>query len=135
MKKMVIYGWCPLKIFHNEKLRVGRWKIPLYKTPIPMNMDPKDLKAYSYLKYGELYVRIGLPQTSNETEILPADMAIRGYQQPGYLQEHQMEPELDEYFESENAKKDRRKRTKELALHRKKILIKLMEREKVNLKF
>lgn len=78
-----------------------------------------------------MFVRIGLPQEGNPAEILPADMAIRGYQQPGYLQEHILEPEMDEYFDSENEKIGKRTRQKELALHRKKILQKLMEREQV----
>lgn len=77
-------------------------------------------------------MRIGLPQETNDAEILPADMAIRGYQTPGYLQEHELEAEMDEYFDSEKDKANQRTRKKELALHRKRILLKLMEREKVS---
>jgi len=106
----------------------------LYKTPIPDPMKMGELKAYSYLKYGTLFLRIGLPGEKEEIEILPADMAIRGYLTPGYLGQHINEPELDEYFESNRDKHRRWRETKDLALHRKKILMQLIEREKVKFK-
>ena len=34
-KQIVLFGWCPLRVFYGDRLRVGRWKIPLYKTPMP----------------------------------------------------------------------------------------------------
>jgi hypothetical protein len=78
-KKIVLFGWCPLKLFYGERLRVGRWKIPLFKSPMPKNVQLSDLRAQSYLKYGEFFVRIALPGDKEPISILPAETAIRGY--------------------------------------------------------
>lgn len=96
-KKIVLFGWCPFKLFYGERLRVGRWKIPLFKTPMPKAVKMSELKAYSYLKYGTLFIRVSLPGEKEPVSILPAETAIRGYQTPGYLQQHLLEPEDDEY--------------------------------------
>jgi len=57
--------------------------------------------------------------------------SIKGYQEPGYLQEHIGEPELDEYEKSRNANFQNWRYKKDLAIHRKKIIEKLIGREKV----
>ena len=88
-KKIVLFGWCPLKLFYKERLRVGRWKMPMFKSEggkVPPAVNLSELKALSYLKYGMIYVRISLPGEKEPISILPAETAIRGYQEPGYLQ-------------------------------------------------
>ena len=81
----MLFGWCPLRLFYGDRLRVGRWKIPLYKSPMPNIVELSQLKATSYLKYGQIYVRITLPSENEPINILPAELAIKGYQTPGYL--------------------------------------------------
>ena len=133
-EKEVIYGWCPFKLFHGDKLRVGRWKLPLFKTPLPENIDFEQLRAYSYLKFGTLFIRLALYEERIEKEeVLPADMALRGYQMTGYLQEHDLEPELDEWLGIKDKEKDRYQREKELAFHRKNLMMKLLDRKDVSL--
>jgi hypothetical protein len=43
-KETVIYGWAPFRLFNREHLMSGCWKLPLYKTPLPVKVRFADLK-------------------------------------------------------------------------------------------
>lgn len=111
--------------------RSGRWKLPLYKTPVPGAISFEDLSARAMLKFGTFYMRIEMVNEEKPSALFGAETAVKGYQYPGYLLDNMKQPELDEYEEARRKKLDKRAKRKELALHRKKILMQLMDREKI----
>ena len=128
--KVVGYGWTPFKLFYKDKLMVGRWKLPLYSTPFVERPNFEMLTALPYLKYGDMYIRIEFAGETDPVNILTANLAIKGYQAPGYLQKHENDPDMDEHFKNRDKELEKWRRDRDLGLHRKKILQQLMDREK-----
>ena len=137
-KEKVVYGWCPVMLFYKKDLIKGRYKQPLYKTPVPEKISFENLKSQPILNYGDFYIRTEAPDPnlttfmneSNNEGKFDAKMATEAYYVPGYLQTHEGEPEIDEYEEARLEQRRRRDRF-ELALNKKNLRDKLREREKL----
>lgn len=120
----VIYGWTVLPLYHKNTFNFGKWLLPLFKTPLPSNIQYEAIRErHRMLMYGRLMIGIQPRYHQFEDEFGAFDENFKSllYKTPPELRISERYGVLDEYSEMRLKVRNARMEKYLEAKHRKKI--------------
>jgi hypothetical protein len=93
------YGWTCLDLFNfKTELKRGTYKIPLYKPPTIINMDPRDIPQLERIKDTMVWLRIAHPREDEINEVRCEPSYYHIYYVPEI---HNIAPKVEMYTKPE----------------------------------